>query len=105
MGLCFGDGISVLYITMSAGQSGTTLRATAAIAIPNLVRSCLPLILLLFQFFRIQKIFGDYITAAWVTVIIVIAIGFLSALYAKETFGRDLDFAERQMVHVIPAVN
>ena len=63
MGLGFGDGISVLYITMSAGQSGTPLRATAALAIPNLVRGCLPLFLLLFQILRSQKIFTDYITA------------------------------------------
>jgi len=38
MGLGFGSGISVLYITMSAEQFGTNLRATAAISIPNLVR-------------------------------------------------------------------
>ena len=95
MGLCFGAGISVLYITMSAGHFGTNLRATAAISIPNLVRSCLPLILFLFHFLQSQKIFADYITAAWVTAIIVIAIGFVPALYAKESFGRDPDFTER----------
>ena len=38
MGLGFGSGLSVLYITMSAEQFGTNLRATAAISIPNLVR-------------------------------------------------------------------
>ena len=43
MGLGFGSGLSVLYITMSAEQFGTNLRATAAISIPNLVRGCLPL--------------------------------------------------------------
>ena len=95
MGLGFGSGISVLYITMSAEQFGTNLRATAAISIPNLVRGCLPLILLLFQFMRSEKVFGDYITAAWVTGIIIMTIGFISAVFTKESFGKDLDFIER----------
>jgi putative MFS transporter len=95
MGLGFGSGISVLYITMSAEQFGTNLRATAAISIPNLVRGCLPLILLLFQTLRSEKIFADYITAAWVTGIIIMTIGFISAIFTKESFGKDLDFVER----------
>ena len=95
MGLGFGSGISVLYITMSAEQFGTNLRATAAISIPNLVRGCLPLILLLFQFLRSEKIFYDYVTGAWVTGIVIMAIGFVSAIFTKETFGKELDFVER----------
>ena len=95
MGLGFGSGLSVLYITMSAEQFGTNLRATAAISIPNMVRGFLPLIILLFQFLRNKIVIGDYITAAWITGIIVIATGFISALYTKETFGRDLNFVER----------
>jgi MFS transporter, putative metabolite:H+ symporter len=95
MGLGFGSGISVLYITMSAEQFGTNLRATAAISIPNLVRGCLPLILLLFQLLRSEKFFADYITAAWVTGIIIMTIGFTSAIFTKESFGKDLDFIEQ----------
>jgi len=95
MGLGFGSGISVLYITMSAEQFGTNLRATAAISIPNLVRGALPLILLLFQFLRSGQLFANYVTAAWVTGIIVMTIGFVSALLIKESFGKDLDFIER----------
>lgn len=94
MGLGFGSGISVLYITMSAEQFGTNLRATAAISIPNLVRGCLPLILLLFQFLRSDKVLANYITGAWVTAIIIMVIGFLSALFTKETFGKEMDFVE-----------
>lgn len=95
MGLGFGSGLSVLYITMSAEQFGTNLRATAAISIPNLVRGFLPLMLILFQFLRSTNVFNNYITAAWVTGIIVMIIGFVSALYTKETFGKDLDFVEK----------
>lgn len=98
MGLGFGSGISVLYITMSAEQFGTNLRATAAISIPNLVRGFLPLIIFLFQFLRSGTLFNskdNYITAAWITGIIVLATGFMAALYTKETFGKELDFVER----------
>lgn len=96
MGLGFGSGISVQYITMSAEQFGTNLRATAAISIPNMVRGCLPLIIILFQFLR-GNVFtgeGNYVTAAWVTGIIIMCIGFIAALYTKETFGKNLDFRE-----------
>ncbi len=95
MGLGFGSGISVLYITMSAELFGTNLRATAAISIPNLVRGFLPLILMLFQFLRSPTMFADYVIAAWVTGIIILVIGFVSVLYTKESFGKDLDFVER----------
>lgn len=94
MGLGFGSGISVLYITMSAEQFGTNLRATAAISVPNLVRGCLPLILVLFRFQRGGAVLGNYITAAWVTGIVVMVIGVVAAFSIPETFGRDLAFVE-----------
>jgi putative MFS transporter len=94
MGLGFGSGISVLYITMSAEQFGTNLRATAAISIPNLVRGFLPLILLLFKFLRGNSMLNNYVTAAWVTGVIVLAIGLVSVFFTHETFGKDLDFIE-----------
>lgn len=93
--LGFGSGISVLYITMSAENFGTNLRATAAISIPNLVRGFLPLILILFKFLRSDYGFKDnYIKAAWVVGIIVMVTGFIAAIRTKETFGKELDFVE-----------
>ena len=94
MGLGFGSGISVLYITMSAEQFGTNLRSTVAVSVPNLVRGFLPLMLLLFQFLRSNIVFNDYITGAWVTGIIILAIGIYSVIKTKETFAKDLDFVE-----------
>lgn len=94
MGLGFGSGISVLYITMSAEQFGTNLRATAAISIPNMVRGFLPLILIVFKFLRGEQVLNDYITAAWITGIIVLVAGWVAALTTPETFGNDLDFNE-----------
>jgi len=94
MGLGFGSGISVLYITMSAEQFGTNLRATAAISIPNLVRGFLPLISLLFQFLRSENGFNDYVTGAYITGAVVMLVGFIAVLKTKETFGKELDFTE-----------
>lgn len=94
MGLGFGSGISVLYITMSAEQFGTNLRATAAISIPNLVRGFLPLILIVFKFLRSETVLNNYVTAAWITGLFVVAIGFIAVLFTKETFAKDLNFVE-----------
>ena len=95
MGLGFGAGISVLYITMSAEQFGTNLRATAAISIPNLVRGFLVPMSLLFQLLRSKALLGNYVTAAWIVGIIVMLCGWIAVYYTKETFGKDLDFVEQ----------
>jgi len=94
MGLGVGSGISVVYITMSAEQFGTNLRATAAISVPNLVRGFLPLIILLFQWLRSPALLNNYVTAAWLTGVIVLLTGFVSVLLTEETFHKDLDFVE-----------
>ncbi|MFN8304700.1 MAG: MFS transporter [Saprospiraceae bacterium] len=92
MGLGYGTGFTVVYITMSAEQFGTNLRASAAISIPNMVRGALPLIMLLFRFLRTA--FDSYVTGAWVTGAILYAIALASAWSVKESFGKDLDFVE-----------
>jgi MFS family permease len=94
MGLGFGSGISVVYITMSAEQFGTNLRATAAISIPNLVRGFLPLILVIFQYLRSDQMLNNYVTAAWVTGLLIVALGLWSVIKTKETFEKDLDYLE-----------
>jgi MFS transporter, putative metabolite:H+ symporter len=91
-GLGYGTGFSVVYITMSAEQFGTNLRATAAITIPNMVRGALPLIILLFKFTR--GLLHSFITGAWVTGIILMTIAIIAAIHTEETFGRSLDFVE-----------
>jgi MFS transporter, putative metabolite:H+ symporter len=91
-GLGFGTGFSVIYITMSAEQFGTNLRATAAVTIPNMVRGALPLILLLFK--GIRNVTGSYITGAWITGVILMAIAIWAAWGLEESYGKDLDFIE-----------
>ena len=95
MAMGFGAGISVLYITMSAEQFGTNLRATAAISIPNLVRGFLILMLLLFKFLRSDQVFNDYITGAWVLAIVVMLCSWIAVFYTRETFGRDMNYIEK----------
>ena len=95
MGLGFGSGLSVLYITMSAEQFGTNLRATVAISVPNLVRGFLPLMILLFKFLRDEEVLNSYVNAAWITGAIVIALGLWATFLTDETFGKDLDYTEK----------
>jgi len=91
-GLGFGTGFSVLYITMSAEQFGTNLRATAAVTIPNMVRGALPLILLLFKGMREWT--GSYVTGAWITGIILMLIAIVAAWGLEDSYGKSLDFLE-----------
>jgi MFS transporter, putative metabolite:H+ symporter len=91
-GLGYGTGFTVVYITMSAEQFGTNLRATAAVSIPNMVRGMLPLIILLFKGLRSWT--GSYVTGGWITGIILMAISIIAALQIRESFGKDLNFLE-----------
>jgi putative MFS transporter len=95
MAMGFGAGISVLYITMSAEQFGTNLRATAAISIPNLVRGFLIPMVFLFKFLRSDLAVNDFITGAWVVGIVVMLCGWIAVYYTKETFGKSMDFIEK----------
>ena len=92
LGLGFGAGFNVVYLTMGVEQFGTNLRASAAISIPNMVRGSLPLLLLLFKFNR--HLFQDYLTGAWVTGLVLFALAIAAAWSLPETYGKDLDFLE-----------
>ena len=90
-GLGFGAGISVLYITTSAEQFGTNLRASASISITNMVRGFTPLMLLCFA--QLRKL-TDYVSAAWILGAVVMLIGIVALWFTEESFGKDLDFTE-----------
>jgi len=91
-GLGFGSGISVLYITMSAEQFGTNLRATTAISIPNVVRGLLPLIIIIFK--AVRTLIGNYIYGGWITGAFFLLLAVVAAIYTKETFGREMNYIE-----------
>ena len=88
----FGSGISVLYITMSAEQFGTNLRATTAISIPNLVRGLLPLILIFQRL--LQQITHSYLQAGMIAAVLVMMASAWALYHTRETFGKDMDFIE-----------
>ncbi len=90
--LGFSTGFWAIFVTMAAEQFGTNLRATAATTVPNMVRGSLPLMLLLFK--GLQSVTGDFITAGWVTGVIVMAISLVAAWFTEETFGKDLNYLE-----------
>ncbi|MEO6151369.1 MAG: MFS transporter, partial [Mucilaginibacter sp.] len=46
VGLGFGAGFNVIYLTMGVEQFGTNLRASAGVSVPNMVRGSVPLIIL-----------------------------------------------------------
>ncbi|GAC1398474.1 MAG: hypothetical protein NVSMB63_18610 [Sediminibacterium sp.] len=91
-GLGFGAGFSILYITMSAEQFGTNLRATTAVSIPNVVRGALPLIILLHRGLRLLT--DSYVTGGWITGVIIMLMAVTAAYYTKESFGKEMDFLE-----------
>lgn len=91
--LGFGSGFSVLYITMSAEQFGTNLRATTAISIPNVVRGCLPMMLLLFR--GLRSLTGDnYLLSAEILGAFLIVMAVIAGYNTKETFMKEMDFLE-----------
>jgi MFS family permease len=89
--LGFGTGLWAIFVTMAAEQFGTNLRATAATTVPNMVRGLLIPITLLFTF--LQN-FTSYVTAGLLTGVVAMTIGVLSAVFSKETFGKDLNYIE-----------
>ncbi|MBB1193958.1 MFS transporter [Flavobacterium sp. SOK18b] len=96
--LCFLMGFSVgywvLFVTIAAEQFGTNIRATVTTTVPNLVRGSLPLILLIYSFFRDRVFDGEILKSAMIvgTLLSIIA---LTALWnLKETFDTDLDYSE-----------
>lgn len=92
-GLGFGTGFWAIFVAMGAEQFGTNLRATAATTIPNMVRGMLTIFILpLFQGLRGVT---DYVTGAWITAIILMAITIVAAILSKETFNKDLHFVEK----------
>ncbi len=94
-GLGFSTGFWAIFVTMAAEQFGTNLRATAATTVPNMVRGSLPLMILLFKWLRTSM---TYTTAGLITGLVVMFIAIIAAISAKETFGKDLNFMEGEVV-------
>lgn len=87
----FGTGYWVVFMTTSAEQFGTNLRATVTTTVPNFVRGSI--VLLTFIFHWLGKSMGLISSAravGWTTLAMAVA----SLYWMRETFGEDLNFFE-----------
>ncbi len=94
MAMGFSVGYWVIFVTIAAEQFGTNIRATVTTTVPNFVRGSLPLIILLYQFFRDKTFSGNILHAGMVMGVILAAISFLALWKMKETFKEDLNYTE-----------
>jgi MFS transporter, putative metabolite:H+ symporter len=90
---CIGwsSGYWAVFITVSAEQFGTNLRATAAITAPNFVRGLTALLTIAFKTFI--PLMGSIKSAALIGVVTMV-IAFIALSQLEETYGKDLDYVE-----------
>ncbi|MEJ2881127.1 MFS transporter [Pedobacter sp. GR22-6] len=91
--VCFGlfTGYWVVFVTISAEQFGTNLRATVTTSVPNMVRGSLILVTLLFQFLLSKM---GIVNAALCLAVLTIGLAYIALYNLEETYGRDLNFVE-----------
>jgi MFS family permease len=96
--LCFIMGFSVgywvLFVTIAAEQFGTNIRATVTTTVPNFVRGSLPLIILIYGYFRDQIFEGDILKSGMIVGSLLSVISLLALWKLKETFHTDLNYSE-----------
>lgn len=84
-------GFWAIFVTISAEQFGTNLRATVATTVPNFARG---LLIPISSAFAVAKLSFGLIPAAYIVGISTIIVGIAGIYFSAETFGRDLDFVE-----------
>lgn len=98
--LGFSVGFWAILVTVGSEQFGTNVRATAATTVPNFVRGSLVPIAFLFEFvfgfFKQNTQYEPTISAAAVVTIIVMVISFIALYFLEETFGKDLNYIEKE---------
>lgn len=85
------SGYWAVFITISAEQFGTNLRATVAITAPNFVRGLTALLTIAFK--GLRPMLGT-LPAAMLIGAVTIIIAFIALAQIEETFGKDLDYTE-----------
>ncbi len=95
-GACFllgvGIGYWALFVTIAAEQFGTNLRSTVATSVPNFIRWTVVPLTLAFRYIRGEV--GIIHGALWVGFATII-VALLALRTIDETFGRDLNFVEK----------
>jgi len=86
-----GQGYWTVFITMAAEQFGTNIRATVTTSVPNFVRAMVvPMTLVLSAIRHDWGLINSTLMIGGV----VFTLAFWSLYAMKETYGRDIDFAE-----------
>lgn len=85
-------GYWAIFVTIAAEQFGTNIRSTVANTTPNFVRGAVPLIVLLFKFLK-DLALGD-VMSALIVGLLCIGLAIWATFGIKETFAKDLDYAE-----------
>jgi MFS family permease len=97
--LGFVTGFWVIFVTISAEQFGTNLRATVTTTTPNFVRGALPLMIMLFNFVQTQLAglgpAAARINAGLIVGALVVLISGLALRGLRETFHEDLNYIEQ----------
>ncbi len=91
--LGFGVGYWALFVTIAAEQFGTNLRSTVATTVPNFIRGTVIPLTFAFKYFRESL---GVLGGAMLVGIITIVIAFWALRLIDETFGRDLNFVEKE---------
>ncbi len=86
------QGYWTAFITMSAEQFGTNLRATVATSVPNVVRAMTVPVTLTLQ--ALMPVTG-LLPATLGIGILIFGLGLVALWQLRETWGRDLDYRER----------
>ncbi|NAW52143.1 MFS transporter [Elizabethkingia argentiflava] len=93
--VCIWLGVSTgywaMFVTLAAEQFGTNIRNTATTTIPNMVRGCVPLMIIAFDY--LKKDFSVILSAGIIGVI-VFGLAFYATLSISETHDKDLEFIE-----------
>ena len=86
-----GTGYWAMFVTVGAEQFGTNIRSTAATTIPNMVRGLLPVMLIGFDYFKINS---GVITSAIIVGIFVFILAIYATLTIAETHDIDMNYTE-----------
>lgn len=87
----FGIGYWAMFVTISAEQFGTNLRATAATTVPNMIRGTVVLMTTAYSFMKPSI---GVLNAAAVIGVVCFVLSLYSAATIPETHNRDLNFVE-----------
>jgi MFS transporter, putative metabolite:H+ symporter len=90
--LGFGIGYWALFVTIAAEQFGTNLRSTVATTVPNFIRGTVIPLTIMFKFLRESV---GILGGALILGVFTILVAFWALRLIDETFGRDLNFLEK----------